>query len=74
MYADRLVLSSDVVPRHLGFVLYNALRKPYAQAQKHLGDEAAKKAKDLARSNIKEFLKDTKDKMTKRKLVLKAAK
>ena len=76
MYGDRLVKEHHIVPRHLGFVLYNALQKPYAAAHKKLGEDSAKKARDVAKAGIKEAIAKTKeDKVVlKKKLVLRTAK
>ena len=66
LYGDRTVLATDVVPRHLGFVLYNALQKPYAAAAESLGKEASEEATEKAMTNNKKAMKEMKLKLDKR--------
>ena len=56
MYGNRLVLATDTVPRHLGFVLWNALMKPREMAEKELGHQATKKAKSEALHKVKDII------------------
>ena len=74
IYGDRIVLASDVVPRHVGFVLYCALQKPYQAAQDNLGKDAAEKAKETAKTDNVKAIKDMKAKQEKDKKHRKGAK
>ena len=74
IYGDRIVLASDVVPRHVGFVLYCALQKPYQAAQDDLGKDAAEKAKEMAKTDNVKAIKDMKAKQEKDKKHRKGAK
>ena len=61
----RVVMATDIVPRHMGFVLYCALQKPYTAAQETLGKDAAEKAKESAKTSNKIALKEMKEKQEK---------
>ena len=66
IYGDRVVLASDIVPRHVGFVLYCALQKPYTAAQKELGKEATDTAKEMAKTENIKAVKEMKLQQEKR--------
>ena len=77
MYGDREVAITDIVPRHLGFVLYNALQKPFTMATACLGKDAATKAKEAATASNKVAVSEMKvkrDKATKGEKARKALK
>ena len=56
LYGTRFVNATDTVPRHLGFVLWNALMKPRELAEKELGKIAVEKAKTDAQNKVKTVL------------------
>ena len=74
IYGDRIVLATDVVPRHVGFVLYMALQKPYKAAQDHLGKAEVDKAKAAAKADNVTAVKEMKAKQEKAKKHRKGAK
>ena len=58
LYANRFVKATDTVPRHLGFVLWNALMKPRELAEKELGQQAVQKAKAAGLTKVKAIITD----------------
>ena len=66
IYANkRVVMATDIVPRHMGFVLYCALQKPFEIAKESLGKDAVEKAKENAKTGNKTALKEMKEKNEK---------
>ena len=77
VYGDREVAITDIVPRHLGFVLYNALQKPFTLASACLGNVAATQAKEAATASNKiavTEMRTKRDKVTKGEKARKALK
>ena len=60
LYGNRLITKEDVVPRHLGFVLGQALIKPREAAMKEL--KGADKCSVEAKAKVKEALQNIKKK------------
>ena len=60
MYGERVVVSTDVVPHQLGFVLYQAMTIPRETAEKAIGDKKAKEELKLAKASIKEAMANMK--------------
>jgi hypothetical protein len=56
LYGERKVRSTDVVPHHLGFVLFQALMKPRQVAEQALGSKKAAEELKVAKAAIKASL------------------
>jgi hypothetical protein len=74
LYGQRVVLGTDVVPHHLGFVLYMAMTAPKAAAEKKLSKEEIKAANKDAKANVKAILADSKARPAVGRFVKKEAK
>ena len=60
MYGSRVVLATDIVPQHMGWVLIQAMTEPRKAAETKLGEEAAKEETKQAKAAIKAALASTK--------------
>ena len=60
LYDSRVVMATDVVPHHLGFVLYQAMLMPRQAAEKALGEKKMKEAAKEAKATIKAAMADAK--------------
>ena len=60
LYGERIVKAGDVVPHHLGFVLYQAMNMPRVAAEKALGEATVKEGMKQAKATIKAALAEAK--------------
>jgi hypothetical protein len=74
LYGSRVVLGTDVVPHHLGFVLYMAMTAPKAAAEQKLTKDEVKLANKNAKAAVKAFLADGKVRPAVGKMVRKEVK